>query len=108
MVRYVSDRMAVMYLGSLVEIGPANEVFFNPRHPYTEILVASNPEPDPIAERKRASTTISGEIPSPVNVGEGCRFAGRCPRVMEVCRETTPEMISLVEADRRVACHLYS
>ena len=65
MVRYVSDRMAVMYLGTLVEIGPANEVFFEPKHPYTEMLVGSNPEPDPEAERHRASTTITGEIPSP-------------------------------------------
>ena len=109
MVRYVSDRMAVMYLGSLVEIGPANDVFFNPRHPYTEILVGSNPEPDPRKERLRASIEISGEIPSPVNVGAGCRFAGRCPKVMDVCRSVTPEMIPLKDvADRRVACHLYN
>jgi oligopeptide/dipeptide ABC transporter ATP-binding protein len=107
MVRYVSDRMAVMYLGVLVEIGPANDVFFDPKHPYTEILIGSNPEPDPDSERKRASTTISGEIPSPVNVPEGCRFANRCPKVMDVCRETTPKMIPLADASRQVACHLY-
>jgi len=108
MVRYVSDRMAVMYLGTLVEIGPANDVFFSPRHPYTEILVASNPEPDPRTERQRTSTTIRGEIPSPLNVGAGCRFAGRCPKVMDVCRTTTPQLIDLVEVpERQVACHLY-
>jgi len=108
MVRYVSDRMAVMYLGTLVEIGPANDVFFSPRHPYTEILVASNPEPDPRTERQRTSTTIRGEIPSPLNVGAGCRFAGRCPKVMDVCRTTTPQLIDLVEdPERQVACHLY-
>ncbi|HEY5680544.1 MAG TPA: oligopeptide/dipeptide ABC transporter ATP-binding protein [Pseudomonadales bacterium] len=109
MVRYVSDRMAVMYLGSVVEIGPANDVFFNPKHPYTEILVGSNPEPDPEAERHRASTAIVGEIPSPVNVPEGCRFANRCPKVMDVCRSVTPELIPLknAEAVREVACHLY-
>ena len=108
MVRYVSDRMAVMYLGTLVEIGPANDVFFSPRHPYTEILVGSNPEPDPRTERQRASTAIRGEIPSPVNVGAGCRFAGRCPKVMDVCRTTTPQLIDLSEVPvRQVACHLY-
>ena len=79
MVRYVSDRMAVMYLGSLVEIGPANRVFFAPKHPYTELLIGSNPEPDPKSERTRESTAIKGEIPSPVNVPPGCRFANRCP-----------------------------
>lgn len=108
MVRYVSDRMAVMYLGTVVEIGPANDVFFKPKHPYTEILIGSNPEPDPESERHRDSTHITGEIPSPVNVGEGCRFAGRCPKVMDVCRSTTPELIPLQDvADRQVACHLY-
>jgi oligopeptide/dipeptide ABC transporter ATP-binding protein len=90
-----------------VEIGPANDVFFDAKHPYTQILIASNPEPDPESERKRASTTISGEIPSPVNVPEGCRFANRCPRVMDVCREKTPEMIPLADELREVACHLY-
>ncbi|MCB1683992.1 MAG: ABC transporter ATP-binding protein [Pseudomonadales bacterium] len=113
MVRYVSDRMAVMYLGTLVEVGPANDVFFRPKHPYTDILVHSNPEPDPESERKRASTTIRGEIPSPVNVKPGCRFAGRCPKVMDVCRATTPVLIPLKDAEspaqtRMVACHLYS
>ena len=109
MVRYVSDRMAVMYLGTVVEIGPANDVFFRPKHPYTDILVHSNPEPDPESERKRASTTIRGEIPSPVNVKPGCRFAGRCPKVMDVCRATTPALIPLKEdSTRQVACHLYT
>jgi oligopeptide/dipeptide ABC transporter ATP-binding protein len=107
MVRYVSDRMAVMYLGSLVEIGPANDVFFDAKHPYTQILIGSNPEPDPASERKRASTTISGEIPSPVNVPEGCRFANRCPKVMDICREKTPQLIPLADQQREVACHLY-
>lgn len=110
MVRYVSDRMAVMYLGSLVEIGTADEVFFEPKHPYTKILIGSNPEPDPKSERSRPSTAIQGEIPSPVNVPAGCRFANRCPEVMDVCRQETPQLIPLVNVDtpREVACHLYS
>ena len=111
MVRYVSDRMAVMYLGSLVEIGPADQVFFEPQHPYTKILIGSNPEPDPKLERQRPSTAIQGEIPSPVNVPAGCRFANRCPEVMDICRTTTPELIPLkdvTQGDRSVACHLHS
>jgi oligopeptide/dipeptide ABC transporter ATP-binding protein len=108
MVRYISNRMAVMYLGGLVEIGPSADVFFEPAHPYTRILVASNPEPDPVHERSRPSTTISGEIPSPINIGAGCRFAGRCPQVMDVCRHETPDLLPLGDNPaRQVACHLY-
>ncbi len=109
MVRYVSDRMAVMYLGSLVEIGSADEVFFDPKHPYTQMLVGSNPEPDPEFERTREHVILKGEIPSPVNVGAGCRFAGRCPEVMDRCRTETPLLIDVgsTQAPRRVACHLF-
>lgn len=107
MVRYVSDRMAVMYLGSLVEVGRADELYFDPKHPYTEVLIGSNPEPDPELERSRPSTAIQGEIPSPVNVPAGCRFANRCPKVMEVCKSVTPQLIKLKDLDREVACHLY-
>ncbi len=109
MVRYISDRMAVMYLGALAEVGPAHDVFFNPKHPYTEILIASNPEPDPNLERQRPSTTITGEIPSPVDIGPGCRFAGRCPHAMDRCRVETPALLPLADQpERQVACHLYS
>ena len=107
MVRYVSDRMAVMYLGSLVEVGKSDEVYFDPKHPYTEVLIGSNPEPDPKLERSRPSTAIQGEIPSPVNVPAGCRFANRCPKVMDVCKNVTPQLIPLKDVDRQVACHLY-
>ena len=106
MVRYVSDRMAVMYLGSLAEVGPANDVFFEPQHPYTKFLVESNPEPDPEIERGRAHKPIEGEITSPVNVQPGCRFADRCPRVMDRCRTETPELIATSE-NRTVACFLF-
>jgi oligopeptide/dipeptide ABC transporter ATP-binding protein len=110
MVRYVSDRMAVMYMGTIVEIGPADDVYFEPKHPYTEVLVASNPEPDPRAERERATIPIRGEITSPVNVGQGCRFAGRCLHVMDRCRSVTPPLETIEPGDgktRQVACHLY-
>ena len=110
MVRYVSDRMAVMYLGSLVEVGPADRVFFAPKHPYTELLIGANPEPDPRSERERETTAIRGEIPSPINVQPGCRFANRCPKAMDVCAGTTPPLIPVQDAEhpqRLVACHLY-
>ena len=109
MVRYVSDRIAVMYLGSVIETGPANSVFFDPKHPYTELLIQSNPEPDPVTERKRLSTAIKGEIPSPVNIPQGCRFAKRCPKVMDVCREKEPHLLRLrdITEERHVACYLY-
>ena len=105
MVRYVSDRMAVMYLGSLVEIGPADEVFFDPKHPYTQMLVGSNPEPDPEFERTREHLTLKGEIPSPVNVGAGCRFAGRCPKAEGRCSEVTP-LLKGIGTKTAAACHL--
>jgi oligopeptide/dipeptide ABC transporter ATP-binding protein len=109
MVRYVSDRMAVMYMGSLVEIGDADGVYFRPLHPYTQSLVVSNPEPDPRAEREKATIPIKGEITSPVNIGQGCRFAKRCPKVMDVCRTLTPQLRTPANTadQRRVACHLY-
>ena len=109
MVRYVSDSMAVMYLGSLVEVGRSDDVYFRPLHPYTKILVASNPEPDPRSERQRATIPITGEIPSPVNIRAGCRFATRCPEVMDICRTVTPELRPVTDGDheRHVACHLF-
>ena len=106
MVRYVSDRMGVMYLGTLVELGDADDVFFDPKHPYTELLISSNPEPDPASERRRTQTTIKGEIPSPTGLGNACPFAGRCPRVMDVCRQQRP-LLRPVDESRLVACHLY-
>lgn len=107
MVRYVSHRMAVMYLGTLVEIGPSNELFFDPQHPYTQLLIESNPEPDPVLERSRPHTPIKGEITSPINVKPGCRFVDRCPRAMAHCSHETPEFIA-TSNDRYVACHLFS
>jgi oligopeptide/dipeptide ABC transporter ATP-binding protein len=104
MVRYISDRMAVMYLGSLIELGPADAVYFTPRHPYTQLLVKSNPEPDPVFERQRSDALIKGEIVSPINLKSSCRFAGRCPLVQARCREERP-MLREVAPDHLVACH---
>ena len=112
MVRFLSDRMAVMYMGSIVETGPSDAVYFEPLHPYTRLLVASNPEPDPVAERDRKTEPFVGEISSPINPQPGCRFAGRCPIAVERCRQETPQL-SLADAAvagdepiRYVACHL--
>jgi oligopeptide/dipeptide ABC transporter ATP-binding protein len=106
MVRYVSNRMSVMYLGTLVESGPSDEVFYNPRHPYTQLLIESNPEPDPATERARAFQPIRGEITSPINIKPGCRFADRCPRVMDRCRHESPRDI-VVATGHTAACHLF-
>ncbi|MGD8342911.1 MAG: ABC transporter ATP-binding protein [Desulfobacterales bacterium] len=107
MVRYVSDRIVVMYLGAMVEIGQADEVFFHPKHPYTRLLIGSNPEADPEYERNHAHVPIKGEIPSPINIPPGCRFAGRCPEVMDKCRQVTPELVMLGPS-QGAACLLYA
>ncbi|NHO67554.1 ATP-binding cassette domain-containing protein [Aestuariicella hydrocarbonica] len=106
MVRYISDTMVVMYLGSVVEQGPSDEVFFSPKHPYTQALTKSNPLADPQQEKARAHDLIVGEMPSPVNLPAGCRFAGRCDRVMDRCHRERPPL-QLIATDRWVACHLY-
>lgn len=107
MVRYVSDRMAVMYLGVIVEIGPVNDVFFRPKHPYTQFLIAANPEPDPEKERAKEPFTIRGEIPSPINLPRGCRFAGRCPKKMQQCEQQEPVLKSVGDQGGQVACFLF-
>ena len=105
MVRYISDRIAVMYLGVLVEVGPAAEVCQNPRHPYTQMLMASNPRPDPQYEKQRRILPVLGEIAAPVNPGPGCRFAARCSLVMEKCHNSTPALLA-VDQQHAAACFL--
>ncbi len=104
-VRYISDRVSVMYLGNVIEQASTPEIFSNPLHPYTSVLLASVPVPDPKTEVEK--TTIKGEVPSAVNPPEGCRFHPRCPRVMAVCKEAKPEP-SEVKPGHYVACHLYN
>jgi oligopeptide/dipeptide ABC transporter ATP-binding protein len=106
MVRFVSDRMAVMYLGQMVELGPADEVYFRPRHPYTQSLVASNPEANPKRERERNRRPLQGEIPSPINLKPGCRFAGRCPKATGVCQTLDPVWRE-IEPGHFAACHTF-
>ena len=102
-VNYVSDRIAVMYLGNLVEYSETEELFANPTHPYTRALLASVPTID--LEKAQEIQTIAGEITSPINPKPGCRFAARCPHAMEACFARQPEMHE-VSANHFVACHL--
>lgn len=103
-VRYISDRVAVMYLGQLVEIGSVDEVYDHSVHPYTIGLLDAVPVADPDYEKNRIITTIKGEVFSPINPRSGCRFASRCPYATELCSTQTPELKS-VGTDHYVACH---
>ena len=103
-VRYISDRIAVMYLGEVVEYGPAEQVFDRPVHPYTRALLDAIPVPDPVLEADRKINLISGELPSPLNIPAGCAFASRCPRVTPKCREEKPTMPRFSQ-QQQAACH---
>ena len=106
MIRHVCDRVAVMYLGKIAEIGTADRVFHDPQHPYTKALLASLPRPDPKRRRERA--VLSGDIPSPTTPPDGCRFHPRCPLVEPKCREQEPDLRDVREGgiDHAAACHL--
>jgi peptide/nickel transport system ATP-binding protein len=106
-VRYISDRIGVMYLGVLVEIAVADQLYTDPFHPYTRALLSAIPIPDPDAEQKRKRIVLEGEVPSPTNPPSGCRFRTRCPHAMEVCSELVPKMQE-IKPDHWVACHLYN
>ncbi|MFJ6327815.1 MULTISPECIES: ABC transporter ATP-binding protein [unclassified Rhizobium] len=103
-VRQVSDRTAVMYLGSIVEIGPTDLLFHRPAHPYTQALLSAIPVPRIGGARKRERILLKGEIPSPANPPSGCRFHPRCPAVQARCRTERPTLTTLVDG-RQVACH---
>ncbi|HKO26325.1 MAG TPA: ABC transporter ATP-binding protein [Solirubrobacteraceae bacterium] len=104
LVKQVSDRVAVMYLGKLVEIGPAHSLYTEPLHPYTVALLASIPSPEPTATRQPVGDTIRGELPSPLDPPSGCRFRTRCPRAQEVCAEVEPPLRKLADG-HFAACH---
>jgi len=105
-VKHVSDRVGVMYLGKMMEISPADELYSNPLHPYTEALMSAIPIPDPTLKRERI--VLEGDVPSPVNPPKGCRFHTRCryqPQMGDICKTEEPPLINLGD-DHWVACHM--
>ncbi|KAF0815594.1 Oligopeptide ABC transporter, ATP-binding protein OppF [Bacillus sp. ZZV12-4809] len=107
MVKHISDRIGVMYLGNLVELTTSENLYKNPLHPYTQALLSAIPIPDPDVEDHRERIILEGELPSPMNPPSGCVFRTRCPYAMEACASMKPEWQE-IEEDHFVACHLYN
>jgi oligopeptide/dipeptide ABC transporter ATP-binding protein len=103
-VKYLADRIGVMYLGKLVELGTGDDIYHRPAHPYTEALIKTIPVPDPAAERAKDEVGIRGELPSPINPPSGCRFRTRCPHAQQKCADEVPELRSFGPG-HRAACH---
>ena len=104
-VRHISDRVAVMYLGVIVEVSPSDDLYANPLHPYTISLLSAIPIPDPEVERARKPILLAGDLPSPANPPAACRFHTRCPYVQDtLCRDETPQLREL-DPGHLVACH---
>ena len=104
MVRHISDRIGVMYLGKLMEVTTSDELYDNPRHPYTKSLLSSIPIPDPRSSIRESRIILEGDVGNPINPKPGCRFASRCRYAKDRCREETPELVE-VEPEHFVACH---
>jgi peptide/nickel transport system ATP-binding protein len=103
-VRHISDRIAIMYAGQLVEVADKDAVYENPSHPYTQALLSAVPIPDPVIESKRKRVMATGDVPNLIDPAPGCRFASRCPYVQERCRRETPEM-QPIGVGHEAACH---
>lgn len=107
-IEHIADRVAVMYLGRIVEIAASAELYKNPLHPYTEALLSAVPIPDPEVEKSRRRILLSGEVPSPDHRRLGCVFYDRCPKRMDVCKKTLPSLLPAGDGEHRVACFLYN
>lgn len=105
MVRHIADRIAVMYLGKIVELATRDELYTNPQHPYTQALLSAVPVPNPATEAKRERIILQGDVPSPANPPSGCNFSTRCPVATDKCRSEAPDWREL-PGGRFVACHL--
>jgi oligopeptide/dipeptide ABC transporter ATP-binding protein len=103
-VRHVSDRIAVMYLGKLMEVSPADELYSKPIHPYTAALLSAIPVPDPAENRARTRTIVGGEPPNPINPPPGCRFHTRCPHATDICHQIEPPLVEY-PGGHLAACH---
>lgn len=103
LVKYISDRVGVMYMGSLVEVANAEELYRAPLHPYTQSLLSSIPVPDPIEERERRRVLLEGDVPHPINMPDQCLFCGRCPHVTDRCRQGIPQLVETARG-HWVAC----
>ncbi len=106
MVRYISNRVAVMYLGHIMELADSEELYLNPIHPYTKALLSAIPIPNPEIQRNRHRIMLEGDVPSPINPKEACRFVERCAFAKDICRKTTPQLVKKKD-NHFAACHLF-